>query len=415
VDAATDRLDGVDDVLSASLDALTLRVATLEGADAAADVAREALTARADGLDQRLGVAEASVRTLGDGQRGLQDGVDEVAGALADLIGRQDLPVNVLNVSTVGGADTFPSVQAAFDYLADYRIRPGRLVQVRVQPGVYVSRQPLTIDHPDSERILLRGQGGDPTQVRLVFNGSDGLTVAGGHTFQVEGITFDGEPVEAGEARGRRGAVVADHGVLVLEQGVTFTRFNFGAQLDTGGTIRGTWGGRFVANENAGVTLSDGAFIDLAGAEISHNGEDGVACVRRCYLALNGARIEGNSAAGVIMSDGAVGDLSDAVVDSNTEFGVLAERGSVVNLANATIQRSGFAGVMVAAMSWGNVRQATIGGNNTRNLGTQAQLVAGETAWLAVSNNPDLAGNAPLTRPGIEVQVPLAPISVDND
>jgi len=78
----------------------------------------------------------------------------------------------------LGNLDVFPnfsSIPNALDYLTPISIPPERTATIHVDSGVYLSASPITITHPNSDRIQIIGTLGTTRAVASVTNPSGGV------------------------------------------------------------------------------------------------------------------------------------------------------------------------------------------------------------------------------------------------
>lgn len=289
-------------------------------------------------------------------------GVDVVR--LSDIAGGLGV-IDTLTIINVGPARTYTTVQAALDYLADYRITADAIVRIEVDAGVYFHTAPLYMDHPDGDKIWLIGAGKSVCTLRFPTTSGivalagrqwglvDGFLIYGdngpsinkyepagvgasgtGQVFlgtdirvtnfylniiAVQGGYIQADEVESGHAL-FIGVVAAHGGIIRFENGYSHHCAYDNIHASSWGFIYAdgaqgslSTGGSGFATENWGTIMADKSIS-------SYNAEFGFSAVN-AYIWAGGAHCYNNTSYGARAGDNGtvmVGLSSDGVTDYNS-------------------------------------------------------------------------------------------------
>lgn len=180
--AAVDYTDSSVATILQTLSTQDGRITTIEGSylTQASATSTYATLGTTTALDQRLTTAEGSIN---DQQRRLSD----VEAGIADpssigLVSRLPEDATTPQVTTWAIPDA-AALETALSELDSYLIPSGNTLILQLQDGViYNFASAVHFHHPSGGRVILESQSGDPSQVILQFNGSDGLVIDEGST-----------------------------------------------------------------------------------------------------------------------------------------------------------------------------------------------------------------------------------------
>jgi hypothetical protein len=108
-----------------------------------------------------------------------------------------NLSITVISSGTPDNVTTFPSIQAAHDYLLGFQFYPGITVTINVQAGTYSQSSAATISHPNASQITIVGPANATAAVNSVGTptGSSGnwtvpVTVSSTANMSVNGYVY---------------------------------------------------------------------------------------------------------------------------------------------------------------------------------------------------------------------------------
>jgi hypothetical protein len=119
----------------------------------------------------------------------MTEAADRITFAGKVLTGDTNLYVPTTNPAAPDPSVAFPTLQAAIDYLNDYRIPYNTSVFINIAAGKYTSSVPITVSHPNAQRIFIIGAPiitktitaiayQDATHKKVTVNNATGLVVA---------------------------------------------------------------------------------------------------------------------------------------------------------------------------------------------------------------------------------------------
>ncbi len=220
------------------------------------------------------------------------------------------------------------ALRAVLEQLAVLRIvAPGR-VTLALPPGVVPMQGPLTVDHVDGERILLRGA--DPAQgeaTTLSFpDDGDGLVVTGG--LRLGRLTIDSPSPAEAPVRAGVGLAVRDGGFVVVDgDGFVVVRgFRVGVSAHGGGVLAVD----LQRDGSGNVVRVLQAVDDVIGLQAESGGT----------LEVPGALARGCSNVGFLATGGSI-VASDSSSEDAGNAGYLAQFGGFVEASRSTATVAG--------------------------------------------------------------------------
>jgi len=261
---------------------------------------------------------------VADRLQAVQDGLDSLTG-------------NVItsNITWTVGASAdamFSDLFEAMEALKFVEIRPGAIMTLKVEDGVYSANgRTLFLNHPDGSRINIIGNEAHPERVILSFMDiRTGVEVGEGHHLGLlSGFKLLGEPgsTSYGLMVWGLSSVNVDH-LVVSHWGHTGVWAGWNANL----WVKRSGGLETAYNTQNGLGIHTGSFVHASGVYSHDNGRDGVD-----------------------INWGAVGWLPGAVFENNDYHGVDTNGVSASNLQAATSLNNGGNGFQIGHGAFGSL------------------------------------------------------------
>lgn len=292
---------------------------------AALDAARVNDATRIAALEDALGAANAELAAL---RADVDAASADVADLGADVAAVAASAVVVLDSDlaiAVPGGDcaALQSELAALDFV---RLGTGVTATLNLGDGVYACSSPLTLSHPDGERIAIVGDTTDPSAVELRFADSAGIELVGPFVLGLlDGVTIamdantttddlhgvqavDGALIRLGESvvvSGWSGdGVRADYGGIVRANGVTVSGTGEGfAAVRLGLVVAGD---ALATNNINGFFSSRFGLLDAEGATSMTNTSYGFRARRHGWLVATSGLADSNGSTAYSAIDGAL-------------------------------------------------------------------------------------------------------------
>ena len=149
----------------------------------------------------------------------------------------------------------YANLQAALVAAADVRIWPSGRLTIQLEPGDHALVGPITLAHPDGQRIDIIGDLEGTATTTLQCGGAGCFDLStGGSLGALAGLDLSGP--------GSGVAVeVGSNGRITLGPGLRISKFETGLSASTGGVIRGE--GVILDSNRVGVMAESGGIIDL--------------------------------------------------------------------------------------------------------------------------------------------------------
>ncbi len=225
--------------------------------------------------------------------------------------------VDDLVVSPDPADGQFATIHEALESLDEKLLSPGRDTRILVMPGLYTHDRPIEVWRSDSTRLQIIGQGDDPSDVILHFDGSDGLVVhRGARLGLLDGMTLVGDRV-----RGAGGGTY--NGISA----------RIGAHMTIGPAM-------IVREFTADCIVARGASMFAEGVVVGGCGDDGLLAVFNGYIEADGARVTDNIGQGVEAYMGG-GIRAGSVVSNGNGVGFSASDNGWLYIRNASAAENG--------------------------------------------------------------------------
>lgn len=243
------------------------------------------------------------------------------------------------------------TISDALEAISEWKIPSGAKLVLRLEDGVHLQNQAITLNHPDGIRLSIIGNIRQPNRCVLTWKAaSEGFYAGAGGMLDM----LDGVQIEHGvpSARGHNSGVLAEQGgVIRCGRNVAVRNFYYGFQARLGGIITcgGTSsagagdanyfaynGGHLFAQEamasaaidaantlGFGFVAEFGGTIDATGAQAMLNHVAGFAAMTNGAIRAHRAIARQNGTAGFYAINGGIIEAHDAVARENCGKGKL--------------------------------------------------------------------------------------------
>lgn len=237
-----------------------------------------------------------------------------------------------VSTTTLNVPTEYPTIQAAFAYLAPIRISAGTVMIIKVADGTYTLSSSIIANHPDGNCIQLIGNETNPDNCVITVSGAptfDALVVSGGNVLSyLNGFKFT-LASKAGLTNNATAVLAVDGATIIC-----------GPKIKTN-------------NWYYGIAARTGSFINCDYAIVDNAGDVGI-------WSFVGSSVYCQYATSTNTSD----------ATNNLGFGFQAEYGSAMDCSNATASGCRIGGI--AALSGSTVRSLSATSSNNTGSGFYA-------------------------------------------
>ncbi len=228
----------------------------------------------------------------------------------------------------------YPTLNDAFEYLADKVIKAGVLVTIQLDysspPTTYTFNDEFLRNHSQGQNILVQGDPTDADNVILHFNnGSNGFVVDCGCVFRISGVTIKGDGVTSDVY----GLWLKEGGNCTAEPQVKIIEFYKNIVCHSGSYLRA----EDIISQNAlddGYSTNGGDSI-VTNINSSNNGGDGINASNGARVYASGGTCSSNGGNGVQASVCASVQFGSGTASSNSTNDLYARSGGFI-YAHAT-------------------------------------------------------------------------------
>jgi hypothetical protein len=283
-----------------------------------------------DALEGRI----AEQTTAVDGLATLTDGRIDALETTTDALSETTTTLSSESVRmlaepiTIAVPGDFEDLPSAIASLAGTRFGPGTTAEIQLADGTYTFDEPLSIYHPEGERLRIVGNVEHPEAVVLLFNGCPGLRVNNATLGHLDGVTIrsDGTDPNADGITVSRGSLTTGEHVVIEDFPSEGLVSNFQSVVTAIGAIARRNGRGFLAANGSTMIVDDAQAIDNTG--------DGFVA-SSAYLRAHRAVSRGNRD-GFYAYFGASIIATEAVADENLRRGFNASSQSLIDASEAS-------------------------------------------------------------------------------
>ena len=308
-----------------------------------------------------------------------------------------------------GGGD-YTSLSEADAALDNVFILSAATLTIKLVDGTHQLNEPITLDHPNGDRIVLEGNEADPSAVILDFENSHGLEIHDGNTIsKIRNLTILGDRDYNGLSVQNNSSVSTENlsiqgflscilvyygGVVAIGGETSLTNCIYGASVSTGSILKNITGTPIMNNnEEHGLYIAKGSLYDGQNIQLNNNGSHGLQVIVNSLAFIDNLEAQNNSGSGasgwfdsslylkyVNASNNGSNGLSMSYdstlnafmsqVEGNSAHGVLVQYFSYVILADSNIANNAHYGSRAVYGSAANVSGAVfeenvVDGNDT--------------------------------------------------
>ncbi len=233
-----------------------------------------------------------------------------------DLVAMGGVPFITADTTwTVGSGGDHATLQDALDALQMSLISPAATVTLQVLDGTYAITAPITVAHPNGDRIHVVGNTGNPNAVTFSVVDSTALNVTDGNKLgRFDGIRLLGNNSAYNGVSISRGAHANLGPNLVVDQ----------------------FGGH-------GILVRDGSYLRAPSITVTNSGSRGIYALYGSFLHLSGATISDSGSSGVEVAFTSTLEGAGLTVNDNYGHGVVTHGGSSAYVGTSTGSGNRFA------------------------------------------------------------------------